>query len=164
MVNPSLQLRITQKLAMAPQLQQAIRLLQLNRIELRDYIQDLVETNPLLDHEENAEQPIRQIRKAKIHPSIMRNPKPAKRRMSRITPLTITTISNGKLNRTHGLTMRAGLTTSRNGSLKTPAAPHCVSICWLKSGLHTSMKLMQPSQRPSSMHLMMMVSWPMTSR
>ena len=56
MVNPSLQLRITQKLAMAPQLQQAIRLLQLNRIELRDYIQDLVETNPLLDHEENADQ------------------------------------------------------------------------------------------------------------
>ena len=42
---------------MAPQLQQAIRLLQLNRIELRDYIQELVDTNPLLDQEENAEQP-----------------------------------------------------------------------------------------------------------
>ena len=53
MVNPSLQLRLTQKLAMAPQLQQAIRLLQLNRIELRDYIQELVDANPLLDHEEN---------------------------------------------------------------------------------------------------------------
>ena len=56
MVNPSLQLRLSQKLAMAPQLQQAIRLLQLNRIELRDYIQELVDANPLLDHEENAEQ------------------------------------------------------------------------------------------------------------
>lgn len=56
MVNPSLQLRLTQKLALAPQLQQAIRLLQLNRIELRDYIQELVDANPLLDHEENAEQ------------------------------------------------------------------------------------------------------------
>ena len=56
MVNPSLQIRLTQKLAMAPQLQQAIRLLQLNRIELRDYIQELVDGNPLLDHEENAEQ------------------------------------------------------------------------------------------------------------
>jgi len=56
MANPSLQLRLSQKLALAPQLQQAIRLLQLNRIELRDYIQELVETNPLLDHEENAEQ------------------------------------------------------------------------------------------------------------
>ena len=55
MVNPSLQLRLTQKLAMAPQLQQAIRLLQLTRIELRDYIQELVEANPLLDHEDNLE-------------------------------------------------------------------------------------------------------------
>lgn len=55
MVNPSLQLRLTQKLAMAPQLQQAIRLLQLNRIELRDYIQELVDANPLLDHEDTVE-------------------------------------------------------------------------------------------------------------
>jgi RNA polymerase sigma-54 factor len=62
MVNPSLQLRLTQKLAMAPQLQQAIRLLQLNRIELREYIQELVDANPLLDHEEdnesNADEPV----------------------------------------------------------------------------------------------------------
>lgn len=42
---------------MAPQLQQAIRLLQLNRIELRDYIQEVVDANPLLDHEENTGQP-----------------------------------------------------------------------------------------------------------
>jgi len=56
MVNPSLQLRLSQKLSLAPQLQQAIRLLQLNRIELRDYIQELVDANPLLDHEENAQQ------------------------------------------------------------------------------------------------------------
>lgn len=56
MANPSLQLRLTQKLAMAPQLQQAIRLLQLNRIELRDHIQELVDANPLLDYEENTEQ------------------------------------------------------------------------------------------------------------
>lgn len=55
MANPSLQLRLTQKLALAPQLQQAIRLLQLNRIELRDYVQELVDANPLLDHEENTE-------------------------------------------------------------------------------------------------------------
>jgi len=63
MVNPSLQLRLTQKLAMAPQLQQAIRLLQLNRIELRDYIQELVDANPLLDHEENIEQPVQDSKK-----------------------------------------------------------------------------------------------------
>lgn len=52
MANPSLQLRLSQKLALAPQLQQAIRLLQLNRIELRDYVQELVDANPLLDQED----------------------------------------------------------------------------------------------------------------
>ena len=56
MVNPSLQLRLTQKLAMAPQLQQAIRLLQLTRIELREHIQELVDANPLLEHEDDIEQ------------------------------------------------------------------------------------------------------------
>ena len=48
---------------MAPQLQQAIRLLQLNRIELRDYIQELVDANPLLDNEENTEQPVQDSKK-----------------------------------------------------------------------------------------------------
>ncbi len=52
MANQSLQLRLTQKLALAPQLQQAIRLLQLNRIELREYIQEAVDANPLLDHDD----------------------------------------------------------------------------------------------------------------
>ena len=49
MADQSLQLRLTQKLALAPQLQQAIKLLQLTRIELRDYIQDAVDANPLLE-------------------------------------------------------------------------------------------------------------------
>ena len=52
MANQSLQLRLAQKLALAPQLQQAIKLLQLTRIELRDYIQDAVDANPLLEHDD----------------------------------------------------------------------------------------------------------------
>ncbi len=56
MANPSLQLRLSQKLSLAPQLQQAIRLLQYNRIELREYIQEVVDANPLLDHAEDAQQ------------------------------------------------------------------------------------------------------------
>jgi len=52
MVEQSLRLRLTQKLALAPQLQQAIKLLQLTRIELREYIQQTVEANPLLEHDE----------------------------------------------------------------------------------------------------------------
>jgi RNA polymerase sigma-54 factor len=52
MAEPSLQLRLTQKLALSPQLQQAIRLLQLNRIELREYIQDILDANPILERDE----------------------------------------------------------------------------------------------------------------
>ena len=51
MAEPSLQLRLTQKLALSPQLQQAIRLLQLNRIELREYIQDALDANPILERQ-----------------------------------------------------------------------------------------------------------------
>ena len=55
MAEPSLQLRLTQKLALSPQLQQAIRLLQLNRIELREYIQDALDSNPILERTEGDE-------------------------------------------------------------------------------------------------------------
>jgi len=55
-MDQSLQLRLTQKLALAPQLQQAIRLLQLNRIELREYIQETLEANPILEQAEPGEQ------------------------------------------------------------------------------------------------------------
>ena len=57
MADQSLQLRLTQKLALAPQLQQAIRLLQLNRIELREYIQDALDANPLLERGEADTEP-----------------------------------------------------------------------------------------------------------
>lgn len=49
----SLQLKISQQLAMTPQLQQAIRLLQLSTLELQQEIQLALETNPLLEQEEN---------------------------------------------------------------------------------------------------------------
>ncbi len=57
MIDQSLQLRLTQKLALAPQLQQAIRLLQLTRIELREYIQETIEANPLLERAEAGDAP-----------------------------------------------------------------------------------------------------------
>lgn len=55
MAEASLQLRLSQKLALSPQLQQAIRLLQLNRIELREYIQDVLDSNPILERTEGEE-------------------------------------------------------------------------------------------------------------
>ncbi|MDH5516624.1 MAG: RNA polymerase factor sigma-54 [Gammaproteobacteria bacterium] len=48
----SLQLRIGQSLTMTPQLQQAIRLLQLSTLELQSEIQEALESNPMLEVEE----------------------------------------------------------------------------------------------------------------
>ncbi len=53
MLKPSVQLRLGQHLTMTPQLQQAIRLLQLSTIELQTQIQEALETNPLLEISEN---------------------------------------------------------------------------------------------------------------
>jgi RNA polymerase sigma-54 factor len=49
----SLQLRIGQHLTMTPQLQQAIRLLQLSTLDLQQEIQSLIETNPMLETAED---------------------------------------------------------------------------------------------------------------
>ncbi|WP_376692526.1 RNA polymerase factor sigma-54 [Wenzhouxiangella sp. EGI_FJ10409] len=51
----SLQLKLGQKLKLAPQLRQAIALLQLNRIELRQTIREALNTNPML---ERADEPL----------------------------------------------------------------------------------------------------------
>jgi len=48
-MRPSLQLRIGQHLTMTPQLQQAIKLLQLSTLDLQQEIQEALESNPLLE-------------------------------------------------------------------------------------------------------------------
>jgi RNA polymerase sigma-54 factor len=55
----SLQLKLGQQLTMTPQLQQAIRLLQLSTMDLQQEIQQALESNPLLDvlEEEEVERP-----------------------------------------------------------------------------------------------------------
>ncbi len=55
MMNPSLQLRIGQQLTMTPQLQQAIRLLQLSTLELQAQVLEALETNVMLEAEEDFE-------------------------------------------------------------------------------------------------------------
>ena len=51
-MRPTLQLRIGQQLTMTPQLQQAIKLLQLSTLELQQEIQEILESNPLLELDE----------------------------------------------------------------------------------------------------------------
>ena len=50
------QLRLSQQLVMTPQLQQAIKLLQLSRIELVDLVQKELEENPVLEESLDGEE------------------------------------------------------------------------------------------------------------
>jgi len=52
----SLQLKIGQQLTMTPQLQQAIRLLQLSTLDLQQEIQEALDSNPLLEVDEEQDQ------------------------------------------------------------------------------------------------------------
>lgn len=52
-MKPSLQLSINQHLTLTPQLQQAIRLLQLSTLDLQQEIQQVVESNPMLESTPN---------------------------------------------------------------------------------------------------------------
>src|SRR5213595_1232242 len=50
-MKPSLQLRLSQHLALTPQLQQSIRLLQLSTLELQQEVEQALTENPLLERE-----------------------------------------------------------------------------------------------------------------
>ncbi len=51
------QMKLTQQLVMTPQLQQAIKLLQLSRLELQEVVQQELEENPVLDELTELEEP-----------------------------------------------------------------------------------------------------------
>ncbi len=51
-ISPRLDLRQTQSLVMTPQLQQAIKLLQLSNLEVQAYVEQELEQNPLLERED----------------------------------------------------------------------------------------------------------------
>ena len=56
-LTPRLDLRQSQALIMTPQLQQSIKMLQLNNHEIMAYVDEQLEQNPLLEHADNEEQP-----------------------------------------------------------------------------------------------------------
>ena len=53
-IKPTLQVRLSQHLALTPQLQQSIRLLQLSTLELHQEVGQMLEVNPFLDLEEDS--------------------------------------------------------------------------------------------------------------
>ncbi len=60
-MKPTLQLQIGQHLAMTPQLQQAIRLLQLSTLELQQEIQEALDANPMLESTDDDSEPAEKI-------------------------------------------------------------------------------------------------------
>jgi RNA polymerase sigma-54 factor len=56
-MKPSLQVRLSQHLALTPQLQQSIRLLQLSTLELHQEVEQMLEQNPFLEAEEESPTP-----------------------------------------------------------------------------------------------------------
>jgi len=54
MMKPSLQVRLSQHLALTPQLQQSIRLLQLSTLELQQEIEQMLDQNPFLEVDDEA--------------------------------------------------------------------------------------------------------------
>jgi RNA polymerase sigma-54 factor len=58
-LSTKLELRQGQQLVMTPQLQQAIRLLQLSNMELMQYVETELERNPLLESDDSPESPLR---------------------------------------------------------------------------------------------------------
>src|ERR1700733_675744 len=61
MLKPSLQLRIGQQLTMTPQLQQAIRLLQLPSLDLQAHVRETLETNVMLEAEEETQDAVPEL-------------------------------------------------------------------------------------------------------
>jgi RNA polymerase sigma-54 factor len=59
-MKPSLQVRLSQHLALTPQLQQSIRLLQLSTLELQQEVEQMLEQNPFLEAEEEVAPPFEQ--------------------------------------------------------------------------------------------------------
>jgi len=56
-MKPSLQVRLSQHLALTPQLQQSIRLLQLSTLELHQEVEQMLEQNPFLENDEDGGTP-----------------------------------------------------------------------------------------------------------
>src|SRR5436190_193255 len=53
-MKPTLQFRLSQHLALTPQLQQSIRLLQLSTLELHQEVEQMLEQNPFLETDDEA--------------------------------------------------------------------------------------------------------------
>lgn len=73
-MKPSLQLRVSQHLALTPQLQQSIRLLQLSTLELNAEIEQALQDNPLLERDEPGQPGFTQVIDTPVAPATSATP------------------------------------------------------------------------------------------
>jgi RNA polymerase sigma-54 factor len=73
MLKPALQLKLGQQLTMTPQLQQAIRLLQLPVLELQAQIREALESNVMLESEDESGS----LETAELEVPVFENPTPS---------------------------------------------------------------------------------------
>ena len=71
----TLQVRLSQHLALTPQLQQSIRLLQLSTLELHQEVEQMLAQNPLLEPEEDLDR--KSTRLNSSHKTVSRMPSSA---------------------------------------------------------------------------------------
>ena len=85
-LSPKLELRQSQQLVMTPQLQQAIRLLQLSNLELGVFVETELERNPLLERDEIAREAPQAEDKARHKPGEANADKPGARNSESSAP------------------------------------------------------------------------------
>jgi RNA polymerase sigma-54 factor len=87
-MKPSLQLKLTQHLALTPQLQQSIRLLQLSTLELEQELEKYLLENPLLEREEEYATPRRPVASDRVERTAPGNSRTTNRANRRRRPTT----------------------------------------------------------------------------
>jgi RNA polymerase sigma-54 factor len=85
-LTPKLELRQGQQLVMTPQLQQAIRLLQLSNLELGVFVENELERNPLLEREEIAREAVQAADKPRQNAGAGDDGKPGARNGESVVP------------------------------------------------------------------------------
>ena len=152
MLKPSLQLKLGQTLTMTPQLQQAIRLLQLPALELQAHIRELLESNVMLEPVEETEG-TGTFEAARASPQTDEQPReapaaapkaPEKHRRSRRRGL-------GRAERRRIRNPWTATTTSGSRNSPTTPASRCRNICSGSSRWPSSSRANSPSRAPSSM-------------
>ena len=125
----SLQLRLSQHLALTPQLQQSIRLLQLSTLELQQEVAMAVSQNPLLENEDDwTASPLRVAADGSLITQALRCARPTDEEQRHVVEQQQTErAENGEPQASTNTTAWVRRTTARipvRGTSRTPAAPN----------------------------------------